>query len=252
MALTNETKACSLVEIIELTKSIIKTRDNASFWFRGQSKAEWDLLPAAARHLPWLESQRYLAFRYRAPSFTNLQLKHDDYAAWLILMQHHGTPTRLLDWSESLLAAVYFAVDHTRHSDDAAIFLLDVGKLNQAENGRSSLPLLNGDLYREWIEGPFKNGRLSDVPHLPVAVIGDRYFQRSSMQKCCYTLHRSRVGISKIDSCNDFLHKITIPHDCRQSVLYDLSLCGIRKTTFFPDLDSLSCELLELGPDEES
>jgi hypothetical protein len=50
---------------------------------------------------------------------------------WLSLMQHHNAPTRLLDWTENVLFALYFAV-HDRHADcDGAIWVLNAGRLNE-------------------------------------------------------------------------------------------------------------------------
>jgi len=46
---------------------------------------------------------------------------------WLALMQHHGAPTRLLDWTYSLHVATHFALSKASRSesDDLAIWVLD-------------------------------------------------------------------------------------------------------------------------------
>lgn len=45
-------------------------------------------------------------------------------------MQHYGVPTRLLDWSENPLVALYFAVENKDKETDAAIWMLRPNKLN--------------------------------------------------------------------------------------------------------------------------
>jgi hypothetical protein len=94
-------------------------------WFRGHSRCYPELTPSVFRvgltdqlDLPEAVTDRagtveaffVDGFRLKAPS-VEVKLPHDyDHLAWLFVMQHHRTPTRLLDWSENILVAMYFAV----------------------------------------------------------------------------------------------------------------------------------------------
>jgi len=80
-----------------------------------------------------------LQFRRRATRLLagrqpNGELEHRE---WYFLMQHHGAPTRLLDWSEGSLAALYFAIRERgskgdpNNGKDAAVFMLDPWWLNE-------------------------------------------------------------------------------------------------------------------------
>jgi len=98
--------------------------------FRGQSKAEWVLKSTLERafeerELPVIpeypvEDLILSEFKSAAHLFSANTPRDEDTIAWLSLIQHHGGPTRLLDFTESFYVAAYFALDDA--TDNCAIW----------------------------------------------------------------------------------------------------------------------------------
>src|ERR1700747_1282643 len=82
-------------------------------WFRGHCINEHLLVPGAYRTINAKKNQDSYRQDFQKKAFPFLNeaygLPKDDWE-WYFLMQHYGLPTRLLDWSEGSLIALYFAI----------------------------------------------------------------------------------------------------------------------------------------------
>jgi hypothetical protein len=101
-------------------------------WFRGQANARWGLVPAVFRRRDFDESSMFHHFQIRAPEYRS---SHRSVFDWLCLMQHYNLPTRLLDWSESILVALFFAAQGSGKSD-GKVYALNARRLNFLTNSR--------------------------------------------------------------------------------------------------------------------
>jgi FRG domain len=105
-------------------------------WFRGEDQCYpgGNIVPGVFRVTAgkvFDETSMFNVFRLRAGSHRK---ENPTTLDWLCLMQHYGLPTRLIDWSESPLVALYFAVlDEAHHGngDDGFVYTLDARRLNR-------------------------------------------------------------------------------------------------------------------------
>ena len=184
----------SLKSIFEAVKTI-KNNDNGinSFYYRGQSDAEWFLASSLKREsiekykvadeieknkiiIEEIEKEQNLLKSFKKENKDDLKLisainflirkfnldlkllniyskhKMDETVMFIALMQHYGTKTRALDFTQNLLIALYFAI--TDAQKDAALWVLDK---------KMMLKILFNQNTSEYIEFP----ELLDVNYIP-------------------------------------------------------------------------------------
>jgi hypothetical protein len=124
-------------------------RDGEEAYFRGHTSRTHQLLPSLFRacadevatakesgaevtkKIRKLESDLFYEFAGRARELDGLGITDWDVLFW---MQHYGTPTRLLDWTEVLGVAVYFAQLNVRDdaTDVPCVWVLNPYAMNEA------------------------------------------------------------------------------------------------------------------------
>jgi FRG domain len=199
--------------------AVIPRLADRKWLFRGESKQGRPLMPKAGRegvHLkvefnPIRELAALRLFKRQARPYLTHQPQSD--IEWLAIAQHHGMHTRLLDWTESLLVAAYFAVDLAGTNGDPVIY------------GVSEIPQSTPDEESR----PFEATRVSlyRPPHISV---------RIPAQQSVFTLHPNPTEIFEPPA----LRSWTIPSQSCMAIKRALDACGINQSSLFPGLDGLA------------
>lgn len=188
--------------------------------YRGVTNKDYDLVPKIGR-IPLLprrirsreENRIFRLFKGRALPYIEFMPRND--WDWLATAQHHGLPTRLLDWTRNPLVALYFAVEH-ESSHGCAVYVLKDQKV---------IPLLNHPK-------PFEYGKFGKF-------VPDRITRRIIAQIGVFTIHPEPEEAF----VSDEIDKLIIPNRQRRKIKQILDIYGINRASLFPDMDGLAAHI---------
>jgi len=222
--------------------------------FRGQSDATWPLNSTLSRYLsdhkvherawPIMEARILRIFKRKAHLFASDLPEDSDSFEWLALMQHHGSPTRLIDFTWSPYVAAFFALEQATR--DAAIWSVFPPQLAGADKYRS-IRVSQRDEANElgpWIPGNFEKHFL--VSDKQFALIGEprRMNQRLVSQSGTFLTPSSIKLPAERILPPTAVKKLVIRTDAvRRDAMEDLYSMNISYATLFPGLDGMARSL---------
>jgi hypothetical protein len=128
---------------------------------------------------------------------------------WMALAQHHGLPTRLLDWTRNPLVAAYFACEND-FEKDAAIF----------------------GTYLDFFADPNRAPDPFKMEHL-IGYIPENLSSRIAAQAALFTIQpnpNEDLDLPRVD-------RALIDKSFKRPLLDILATYGIHRASLFPDLD---------------
>ena len=261
-----------LMNSMHEAKGRLSLRPHQDPFYRGHTDTTFKLLPSLFRQRRTTEEDYYWRlerrtfFQFRALA---RELYTNDLSDWDVLfhMQHHGVPTRLLDWTSVFGVALYFALLDFRlgSGNPPCVWLLSPYALNKAvwnnhnlynprylaRDERNDRSYDFGEILIEAHRGDQSQSQYKNWPRIPwekpLAIYDNQRSARMFAQTGWFTIHGSdeRPLEDILANRPDVLAKVEIPSAAVPAALEFLTLGGIGHRQLFPGMDGLAKSINE-------
>lgn len=222
-------------ELSQEGKNILIQNKYDKVLYRGQENLEFELMPKIGRKGFYVKKETEkteieVFEEFKRRNFSHLD-RFNSINDWdlLAIAQHHGLPTRLLDWTENPLVALWFAfATETNNVKNRVVWAF--------------LPLNDEIVTEKTKGGPYNQTETK--------VFKPRHTNnRIIAQQGWFTVHKfsknsTFVPFNKNNKYNKRLMKFTIPNELRNEILNKLDKLGVNFYSIFPDTEGL-CKYLQ-------
>jgi hypothetical protein len=230
-------------------------RFRSPYAFRGLADADHDLSNSLARlargHPDIAKLELSMLRNFRKYAAQQATAKIDSIWHWLAVAQHHGLPTRLVDWTYSPLVALHFATEHPAdYQRDGIIWCVDFVQANKLlpKRLRGILDEEGSDTFTAGMLDAFATLRDFD------ALSRDRFLlfleppaldARILNQAALFSLMPSPSSCLHewLAAHPDLCRRVLVPAELKWEVRDKLDQANITERTLFPGLDGLSRSL---------
>lgn len=235
-------------------------------WYRGHPNPNWELQPTVLR--TWFIELAARSHEVRPQELAQLGLEiaiNREFrrkAASLLpagasavdvyfLAQHHGMPTRLLDWTTNPLAALFFTAASAPDEDGALYVLHPRDLIPRNPEGQRVYPSdvvdIRDPLVAQAVESLFTGESWAEHP-LILPIMPDLRTGRMLQQGSCFTLHMPPPATNGNRPAEPAFSittakKYAIPQSAKYDLLVDLRRVGVNYASLFLDLDNIAKEI---------
>jgi hypothetical protein len=248
---------------------------DGSWCFRGQREANWLLHPSqdlsvlveysSGHHRrPRKSDERELLFQFkqRAHQYIKNLPSSSDLSSWLALMQHHGVPTRFLDWTTSPYVGMYFAIEEEPREQPrrSAIWAISLDWLRG--KARELLPPATSDPHDPAARADYVNTLLEQVEKPVIVSIDPQHtdermvaqqglFLCKLIPEATFNQILMTMMIHPNTPERPVVRKLEVDANSRIDFLKRLRAMNIHRASLFPGLDGF-CQFLKVNSEIKS